>query len=117
VTLASFTGQYLSVLHFPADVTNTLSSGDINVQEAALLARLTAERLGCSAQAAPARRVKLLPAHLAVQGSQPRLRARVWEMLGELPPAEITCEWKAAVVARVDETLKIDPQDTRHLFW
>lgn len=117
VSLSSFTGQYLSVLHFPADVSNALESGDINLQEAAQLARLTADRLGCSPQAARASRVELLRSHLAVQGSQPRLRARVRELLGELPSEKITSEQMTAVVTRVDEMLEIDPQDTRHLFW
>lgn len=84
VSLSSFTGQYLPILHFPADVTNALESGDINLQEAAQLARLTADLLGCSAQVARARRTEILRSHLAVQGSQPRLRARVRELLGEI---------------------------------
>lgn len=117
VSLSSFTGQYLPVLQFPVDVVSALESGDINLQEAAQLARLTADRLGCSVQAARARRAEILRSHLAVQGSQPRLRARVREMLGESSSAEITSEQMAAVVARVDEMLEVDPHDTRHLFW
>ncbi len=65
------------MLHFPSDVMEALSSGQINLQEAAQLARLTADRLGCSAQGARARRRELLQSHLMVRGSQPRLRARV----------------------------------------
>ncbi len=117
MSLSGFTGQYLPVLHFPADVVSALESGDINLQEAAQLARLTADRLGCSVQAARARRAEILQSHLAVQGSQPRLRARVRELLGKLPSAEIISEQMTAVVARVDEMLEIDPHDTRHLFW
>lgn len=117
VSLSSFTGQYLPVLHFPADVMNALESGDINLQEAARLARLTADRLSCSAHAARASRAELLRSHLAIHGSQPRLRARVRELLGELPLAVITSEQMTAVVARVDEMLEIEPQDRRHLFW
>lgn len=41
----------------------------------------------------------------------------MWEMLGELPPMEITSQQMTVVVARVDEMLEIDLQDTRHLFW
>lgn len=118
VSLASFIGQYLPVLHFPTDVTVALESGDINLQEAAQLARLTADRLGCSAQAARARRSELLRSHLAVKGSQPRLRACVRELLGEVSSTVVvTSEQMTAIVARVDELLEIDPQDTRHLFW
>ncbi len=117
ISLSSFIGQYLPVLHFPADVTQALSAGQINVQEAAQLARLTPARMGCSAQGARARRHELLQSHLAVRGSQPRLRARVGEILGEVPSAEITSRQMTAVVGRIDEMLEIDPSDTRHLFW
>lgn len=115
ISLQSFTGQYLPVLGFPSDVSEALSSGEINFQEAAQLVRLTADRLGCSAQGARARRGELLRSHLALRGSQPRLRARVGELLGEVP--EITPGQMTAVVERVDELLEVDPSDTRHLFW
>ena len=52
-----------------------------------------------------------------VRGSQPRLRARVGEILGEVPVAEISSGQMTAVVGRIDEMLEIDPSDTRHLFW
>ena len=68
VSVSSFIGQYLPLLQFPSDVTDALSSGHVNLQEAAQLARLTAERLGCSPAAALARRAELLQQHLAVQG-------------------------------------------------
>jgi len=35
ISLSSFIGQYLPVLHFPSDITEALSSGQINLQEAA----------------------------------------------------------------------------------
>jgi hypothetical protein len=117
VSVSSFIGQYLPLLQFPSDVTDALSSGHINLQEAAQLARLTAERLGSSPAAARARRAELLQQHLAVQGSQTRLRARVKELLGETQKPEISSESMAAVVAQVDEMLEIDPHDTRHMFW
>lgn len=117
VSVNSFIGQYLPLLQFPSDVTSALSSGHINLQEAAQLARLTAERLDCSSAAARARRTELLKQHLAVQGSQTRLRARVKEMLGETREPEISSESMAEVVARVDELLEVDPSDTRHMFW
>jgi hypothetical protein len=76
ISLSSFIGQYLQLLDIPADVADALSTGGINLQEAAQIARLTAERLDCSTQAARARRREILQAHLAMQGSQTRLRAR-----------------------------------------
>jgi len=117
VSVSSFIGQYLPLLQFPSDVTDALSAGHINLQEAAQLARLTAERLGSSPAVARASRAEILQQHLAVQGSQTRLRARVKELLGETQEPEISSESMTRVVAQVDEMLEIDPHDTRHMFW
>lgn len=62
-------------------------------------------------------RQELLRSHLAVQGSQNRLRARVKEILGESDSQVVSSENMSDVVAHVDELLKIDPSDARHLFW
>ena len=117
VSLNSFIGQYLPLLEFPTDVAEALSSGQVNLQEASQLARLTPERMSCSAQAARARRLELLKQHLAVQGSQTRLRARVKGLLGETDAQAISSENMSQIVGHVDELLEIDPQDARHLFW
>lgn len=66
VSVNSFIGQYLLLLPFPSDVTDALASGRINLQEAVQLARLTSQRLDCSARAARDRRAELLISHLAV---------------------------------------------------
>ena len=116
VSLNSFIGQYLPVIQFPSDVTDALCSGQINLQEAAQLARLTPERLDCSPRMARGRRAEVLRAHLAVQGSQTRLRALVKELLGESKQPEIS-EGLTSVVTKVDELLEVDPADTRHMFW
>lgn len=116
VSVNSFIGQYLPLLHFPSDITDALISGQINLQEAAQLARLTARRLGCVPRAARDRRAKLLLAHLAVQGSQTRLRTRVREMLGESVEPDIAGGFGSAV-SMVDELLDVDPSDSRHMFW
>lgn len=117
VSVNSFTGQYLPVLDFPSDVAEALSAGRINLQEAAQLARLTHARLGCTAAAARRERVDILRSHLAVQGSQNRLRVRVKEVLGEGAAEAVSSQNMASVVARADELLEIDPHDSRHLFW
>lgn len=116
VSLNSFIGQYLPVIEFPPDVTEALVSGQLNLQEAAQLARLTPGRLECSARAARERRSELLRSHLAVQGSQTRLRERVKELLGESKQPEVS-EGMASVVVKVDELLEVDPSDARHMFW
>jgi hypothetical protein len=117
VSLNSFIGQYLLILDFPSDVQNALSDGRVNLQEAAQLGRLTPERLGCQPAEARHMRNELLQAHTAVQGSQTRLRARVKELLGEAQGLAVSSEGMAAVVAKVDEMLEVDPTDTRHMFW
>ena len=116
LSLSSFTGQYLRILNFPTDVVSALERGQINLQEAAQLARLSASRLGCTDSVAGARRAELLQSHLATQGSQTSLRLRVKEILGETTP-EISSAGMAAAVAVTDELLEIDPADSRHLFW
>jgi hypothetical protein len=117
ISLQSFIGQHLRLLRFPSDVQTALAGGDINLQEAAQLARLTAERLNCSAAEAHKQRAALLRSHLAVQGSQNRLRSQVKELLGEGRASVVTGENMSSVVGRVDELLEIDPSDARHMFW
>ena len=117
ISLQSFIGQHLRVLRFPPDVQTALAAGDLNLQEAAQLARLTAERLGCSPAQARSRRAEILQSHMAVRGSQGRLRTRVKEILGEIRAQEINAESMTAVIERVDELLEIDPSDARHMFW
>lgn len=116
VSVNSFIGQYLPLISYPSDVTDALISGQINLQEAAQLARLTPQRLDCSTRAARDRRSELLLSHLAVQGSQTRLRSRVKELLGESAGPDIPGGLSSAV-STVDELLEVDPSDARHLFW
>ena len=117
ISLQSFIGQHLRVLRFPADVQAAFATGEINLQEAAHLARLTAERLGCAPSEARVRRMEMLQTHLAVQGSQNTLRSRVKELLGEGHGMEINAGNMASVIEHVDELLEIDPSDARHMFW
>jgi hypothetical protein len=115
VSPGSFVGQYLPLLHYPPDVTAALLRGEINLHEAAQLARLTPDRLECDPARARALRAEVLRAHVLDRGSQNGLRARVKEILGEsdgISGAEM-----AAVVNKVDELLEIDPSDKRHLFY
>jgi hypothetical protein len=116
LSLNSFIGQYLPILEFPSDVTDALVSAQLNLQEAAQLARLTPERLNCSARAARGQRSELLRSHLVMQGSQTRLRERVKDLLGESKQTEVS-EGLPSVVLKVDELLEVDPSDARHMFW
>ena len=58
----------------------------------------------------------MLLSHLAVQGSQTRLRTRVRETLGETAEPDIPGGLGSAV-SIVDELLDVDPSDSRHMFW
>jgi hypothetical protein len=115
VSLNSFLGQYLLILDFPADVQEALSDGRVNLQEAAQLARLTAERLESTPAKAKSIRAELLRSHLLGRGSQNSLRTRVREILGEV--ITVSSGEMAGVVQKVDELLEIDPSDKRHLFY
>ncbi len=115
VALSSFIGQFIPILSFPSDVTEALTSGDINLQEAAQLVRLTSERLDSTPAQVRSTRKEVLQAHLKMRGSQNGLRARVKEILGET--AEVSTAQMTQVVAKVDELLEIDPNDQRHFFY
>ena len=117
VSLNSFLGQYLLILEFPSDVRDALADGRVNLQEAAQLSRLTPERRACTEAKARRTRREVLQSHVAVQGSQTRLRARVKELLGEVGSSPVSSEGMAAAVAKVDELLEVDPGDSRHMFW
>jgi hypothetical protein len=116
VSLNSFLGQYLLILDFPPDVQDALADGRVNLQEAAQLARLTPERLGSTPAAALRTRGEILGAHVAVHGSQTRLRTRVREMLGESVGLDIP-GGLASIASMVDELLDVDSSDARHMFW
>lgn len=115
VSLNSFIGQYPPILEFPPDVSDALSEGEINLHEAAQLARLSYRRLDCTPAAAKATRAEVLRVHLLAQGSQNSLRTRVKEILGEV--ATVTTEELTMVVQKADELLEIDPSDKRHFFY
>ena len=113
ISLASFVDHYLRLLDFPADIITVLSNGEINLFEAAQLARITAERLGLTSSQAKRTRADLLSTHLQTRESGPRLRQRVNELLRA-----------SSAEAGVDETIEtelnledFDPYDPTHLFW
>ncbi len=111
--LASFVDHYLRLLDFPADVLAPLSSGEINLFEAAQLARLTPARLGVSTGQAKRARLELLKAHLQARLSGPRLRLRVNELLRGSADAD-----DGGVQGEgIDDLVELDPFDATHLFW
>lgn len=99
VSLSSFTGQYLPLLNFPADV----------------LAHLTPERLDIMPHGASRLRRELIQAHANMKGSQNARHTRVRELLWEA--VGVSSAEMAAVVQKIDELLEIDPADKRHFFY
>lgn len=113
LSLASFVDHYLRLLDFPADVLTALSSGEINLFEAAQLARITPERLGSPSSQARRTRADLLSTHLQTKESGPRLRQRVNELL-----RASSVEVQGGEVAAAELNLEdFDPYDPTHLFW
>ena len=115
ISVQTFVGHYLPILEWPEDVVVALERGDINRMEAAQVARLTPQRLGLHwTQAAKVRR-ELVENHARAGGSQNSLRERVRELLGELPA--VTSEKMTEAVQMVDDLLRVNPEDNRHLFY
>lgn len=114
VTLANFVGQYLRILRYPTDIVKKLEEGQITVQEASLLARLTPERLGVSPADARVFRKELLNAHEKLKAPRSALHRRVLAALGELPPAPLP---QSDARAKADAMLAENPYDPRHLFF
>jgi hypothetical protein len=115
VSISTFLGLYLRVLHFPGDVSSALERGEINLQEAMLLSRLNHKKLRTDSNTARAIRRHVIDAHLDSNGSQNQLRVRVREMLGET--GIVSSETLAVGKEKVDSMLEVDPEDLRHLFF
>ena len=116
ISLSSFVGVYLRILHFPADVTLALEKDQINLQEAILLARLTPKRLGMEKLPAKQLRQEILDTHLQAKGSQNSLRLRVHDLL-RIETGVVSSATMLEAVQKVDELLEVDPDDLRHLFF
>lgn len=115
ISLQTFVGHYLPILDWPENVANALIRGDLSRLEAAEVARLTADRLGVKEREAKRIREEIVAAHIRTHGSQTVLRERVREALGEL--TVISSEKMIEAVERVDDLLRVDPGDRRHLFY
>lgn len=115
VSPSSFVSLYLPILRYPSDIGAALGAGEINVREAAYLARLTSERLNCVPQQARQLRGELMRAHLLANGSQSSLRLRVKAALGETVGSEPTPGKSGR--QKADELIRKNPYDPRHLFY
>lgn len=115
ISVQTFIGQYLGILTYPNEIANALSSGQINKQEAASLARLTAERLQMTEEEVHQLRLELLKAHLDSQGSQNQLRNKVKEVLGE--NAFFSRETLAVGLQKSDSLLAFNRLDVKHIFF
>lgn len=115
ISRSSFISLYLPVLRYPADVTGALCEGEINIREAAYLARLTPERLKCNARVARQVRREIIKAHVLMNGSQNSLRSRVKIVLGERD--EWNGDSREAGRRKANALLRRNPYDARHLFF
>ncbi len=117
ISTSSFVSLYLPILRYPADITNALKEGEINIREAAYLARLTSESLKCSPREARRMRAEILQSHLLTQGSQESLRQRIKTALGEQSEMDSGTWGVRSGKSRSDELLDKNPYDARHLFY
>jgi len=115
ISVQTFVGHYLPILDWPDDVATALARGDLTRLEAAQVARLTAERLGVKPREAKRIRAEIISNHVRSQRSQTELREKVREALGEL--TIVSSEKMTEAVERVDDLLRVDPEDRRHLFY
>jgi hypothetical protein len=115
VSVSSFVSLYLPMLRYPADIGGALGGGEINIREAAYLARLTPGRLNCTPRQARQLREQIKAAHVLTGGSQSSLRLRVKAVLGEIPIDEPKPVKSGR--QKSDELIKRDPYDARHLFY
>jgi hypothetical protein len=115
VSIQTFIGHYLPILDWPENVLTALARGDLSRLEAAQVARLTAYRLGVKPREAVKTRDEIITGHVRSGGSQTALREKVREALGEL--TLVSSEKMTAAIQRVDDLLRVDPEDRRHLFY
>lgn len=115
VSQSSFVSLYLPILRYSSEVTAALTQEEINIREASYLARLTPERLKCSAREARRSRLEVMKAHLLTNGSQSCLRLRIKAILGEIP--EETPISGEVGRLKADALLRRNPHDPRHLFY
>lgn len=112
ISFSSFVDHYVRLLYFPTDVLEALAYGQINLFEAAQLARLSPEKMGVSPSQARRRRSDLLASHLLTKLSGESLRQRVAEVLQ--PKSDAGTPTATGVETDLDD---FDPYDPTHLFW
>jgi hypothetical protein len=111
ISVASFVDHYLRLLEFPAEVLQALTAGDINLSEAAQIARINPTQLDVTPRQAKRTRAELISTHLQTKASSTQLRRRVNELL-QASSIEIS--------ESADPELDLedfDPYDPTHLFW
>lgn len=115
ISLKTFISFYLPILKYPQDLIAALGRGEITKFEASLLSRLTPVQLKMTHGKTLKVRQEVLQRHLKTNGSQNTLRARVREIL--YGDAAVTSESMVAAVEKIDDLLRIDESDSRHLFY
>ena len=117
ISVATFVDHYLRILHFPADVLESLSKVEVNLFEAEQLARVTANRLDASQAEAKRKRGELLSAHLMSRSSGERLRRRINELL-LFPKLEgVPSSPSSDAIEPSADLEDFDSYDSTHLLW
>ena len=119
ISVSRFLSRYVPLVQLPIDLYQALEKELITVEEAHLLARLSAKNLKGDKTRASRLRADLLAQHVKYGFSQTKLRVRVRETLGEsIVPT--TGEMSAGIqmeVNEIDSLLEINPYDTTHLLF
>jgi hypothetical protein len=110
ISVASFLDHYLRVLDFPEDVVAALTAGDINLFEAAQLAKINYKRFDTPKQAKKIRS-ELLLSHLQTRASSCQMRRRVYELLSSATTED------SEIDQNLEDLEDFDPYDPTHLFW
>jgi hypothetical protein len=118
ISFTGFVDFYLPVLDFPSDVVDALERGDVNLNEASQLARITGERLGGRGGEARRLRAELVGAHVSAGLSSTRLRVRVNELLcGGVDEGVGGVEQDDVGSGEAQGFGELGSFDVTHLFW
>jgi hypothetical protein len=109
--------HYLRILHFPADVLESLSKVEVNLFEAEQFARVTASRLDASQAEAKRKRAELLSAHLMSRSSGEQLRRRINELLLLPKLEEVPSSPSSDAIEPSADLEDFDSYDSTHLLW
>jgi hypothetical protein len=114
ISIKTFVDHYIPILDYPEDVKSSLASGQINLFEAAQLARLTPEALNLTWQEVRRKRQALLKVHVESQESGPKLKTRIDQVLGKISNEQLYQAGRSSSKRRIGTLKSVDV--ATHLF-